>query len=90
MVTGNDTESLTEIAKDQMLAATRIDIYEENLKRFSDIHRYECPVCDYRIGTLIPPIGEIFTSLVICPQCTAQHFKEVDHGGNVQTELIKE
>lgn len=40
---------------------------------------YDCPHCDASVGTMLPPVGEVYNSFTSCPYCEKLYFKVVDN-----------
>lgn len=49
---------------------------------------YECPNCDFIMGTEIPEQGDYFDTLVICQGCGELHFRLVSFRGDVTAKMI--
>lgn len=62
--------------------------YIASLKKHGhQLTAYRCPDCDKEIETLVPPKGDQYDSLTICPHCGREHFKIVHSDGRVDARL---
>lgn len=68
----------------ELLARYRKHI-ERRMARGERLASYQCPHCAGEIKCSIPPIGQVYDSLVECPHCKNLHGKIVHCSGKVET-----
>lgn len=65
--------------------------HDEYFNKIDDerLTEYLCPSCATAIKTLKPEdTGDVYDSVAVCPDCSAFHFKSVDHDGKVGTRYL--
>lgn len=71
--------------RNQELVARYRKHIERRMTRGERLASYQCPHCAGEIKCSIPPIGQVYDSLVECPHCNKLHGKIVHCSGNVET-----